>query len=41
MPLPQEADKESETMQFTEALKLALQSLWGNKMRTVLTLLAW
>ncbi|MGC1462274.1 MAG: ABC transporter permease [Terracidiphilus sp.] len=26
-------------MQFTEALKLALQSLWGNKMRTVLTLL--
>jgi putative ABC transport system permease protein len=34
-----EADKESETMQFTEALKLALQSLWGNKMRTVLTLL--
>jgi putative ABC transport system permease protein len=26
-------------MQFTEALKLALQSLWGNKMRTVLTLI--
>jgi putative ABC transport system permease protein len=26
-------------MLFTEALKLALQSLWGNKMRTVLTLL--
>ena len=26
-------------MQFTEALKLALQSLWGNKMRTILTLL--
>ncbi len=31
--------KESGTMQFTEAVKLALQSLWGNKMRTVLTLL--
>lgn len=26
-------------MQFTEALKLALQSLWGNKLRTILTLL--
>jgi len=26
-------------MQFTEAFKLALQSLWGNKMRTILTLL--
>jgi putative ABC transport system permease protein len=26
-------------MQFIEALKLALQSLWANKMRTVLTLL--
>ena len=26
-------------MQFTEAVKLALQSLWGNKMRTVLTLI--
>ena len=26
-------------MQFTEAVKLALQSLWGNKMRTILTLL--
>jgi putative ABC transport system permease protein len=26
-------------MLFTEALKLALQSLWGNKMRTILTLL--
>ena len=26
-------------MQFTEALKLALQSLWGNKMRTILTLI--
>jgi putative ABC transport system permease protein len=26
-------------MQFGEALKLALQSLWGNKMRTILTLL--
>jgi putative ABC transport system permease protein len=26
-------------MPFTEALKLALQSLWGNKMRTILTLL--
>ncbi len=26
-------------MQFTEALKLALQSLWGNNMRTVLALL--
>jgi putative ABC transport system permease protein len=33
------ASKESGIMQFTEALKLALQSLWGNKMRTVLTLL--
>ena len=26
-------------MQFTEALKLALQSLWANKMRTILTLI--
>ena len=26
-------------MQFTEALKLALQSLWANKMRSILTLL--
>ena len=26
-------------MQFGEALKLALQSLWGNKMRTMLTLI--
>ena len=26
-------------MQLTEAFKLALQSLWGNKMRTVLTLI--
>ena len=26
-------------MLFTEALKLALQSLWANKMRTILTLL--
>jgi putative ABC transport system permease protein len=26
-------------MQFGEALKLALQSLWGNKMRTILTLI--
>ena len=26
-------------MQFGEALKLALQSLWGNKLRTILTLL--
>ena len=26
-------------MQFTEAMKLALQSLWGNKLRTILTLL--
>jgi len=26
-------------MQFTEAIKLALQSLWANKMRSVLTLL--
>lgn len=26
-------------MQFTEALKLALQSLWANKLRTILTLL--
>ncbi len=26
-------------MQFSEALKLALQSLWSNKMRTILTLL--
>jgi putative ABC transport system permease protein len=26
-------------MQFTEAVKLALQSLWGNKMRSILTLL--
>ena len=26
-------------MHWTEALKLALQSLWGNKLRTVLTLL--
>lgn len=26
-------------MQFNEAFKLALQSLWGNKMRTILTLI--
>jgi len=26
-------------MQFIEAVKLALQSLWGNKMRTILTLI--
>ena len=26
-------------MLFSEAFKLALQSLWGNKMRTILTLL--
>jgi putative ABC transport system permease protein len=26
-------------MQFTEAFKLALQSLWGNKLRTILTLI--
>jgi putative ABC transport system permease protein len=26
-------------MQFTEAFKLALQSLWGNKMRSILTLI--
>ena len=26
-------------MQFIEAFKLALQSLWGNKLRTVLTLI--
>jgi putative ABC transport system permease protein len=26
-------------MQFTEAMKLALQSLWSNKLRTILTLL--
>ena len=26
-------------MQFTEAVKLALQSLWGNKLRSILTLL--
>ena len=26
-------------MQFTEAIKLALQSLWGNKLRTILTLI--
>ncbi len=26
-------------MEFTEALKLALQSLWGNKLRSILTLL--
>ncbi len=26
-------------MQFTEAIKLALQSLWANKMRTILTLI--
>jgi putative ABC transport system permease protein len=30
---------ESETMLFTEAFKLALQSLWANKLRTILTLL--
>jgi putative ABC transport system permease protein len=33
------AGKESWTMQFTEALKLALQSLWANKLRTILTLI--
>ena len=26
-------------MQFAEAFKLALQSLWANKLRTVLTLI--
>src|ERR1700684_9031 len=26
-------------MQFTEAFKLALQSLWGNKLRSILTLI--
>jgi len=26
-------------MQFTEAIKLALQSLWGNKLRSILTLI--
>jgi len=30
---------ESETMEFTEGLKLALQSLWSNKLRSILTLL--
>lgn len=30
---------ESRTMQFTEAFKLALQSLWGNKLRSILTLI--
>jgi putative ABC transport system permease protein len=30
---------ESGTMKFNEALKLALQSLWANKLRTVLTLI--
>src|SRR5450631_218214 len=30
---------ESRSMQFNEAFKLALQSLWGNKMRSVLTLI--
>jgi putative ABC transport system permease protein len=33
------AVRESGIMQFAEAVKLALQSLWGNKMRTILTLL--
>jgi putative ABC transport system permease protein len=31
--------RESGIMQFSEAFKLALQSLWGNKMRTILTLI--
>jgi putative ABC transport system permease protein len=31
--------KASGTMLFNEAFKLALQSLWGNKLRTILTLL--
>jgi putative ABC transport system permease protein len=31
--------KESRIMVFSEAFKLALQSLWGNKMRTLLTLI--
>ena len=31
--------EESRSMQLTEAFKLALQSLWGNKMRSVLTLI--
>jgi len=30
---------ESGTMQFTEAFKLALQSLWSNKLRSILTLI--
>ena len=33
------ANAEDGTMQFAEAFKLALQSLWANKMRTVLTLI--
>ena len=31
--------RETGTMQFIEALRLALQSLWANKMRSILTLL--
>src|SRR5665213_3198936 len=31
--------EESRSMQLTEAFNLALQSLWGNKMRSVLTLI--
>jgi len=34
-----EIPEESRTMQLAEAFKLALQSLWANKMRTVLTLI--
>ena len=30
---------ESRIMLFSEAIKLALQSLWANKMRTILTLI--
>src|SRR5579859_7269174 len=31
--------RETGTMQLIEALRLALQSLWANKLRTILTLL--
>ena len=38
-PADSNPTKESGTMLLSEAFKLALQSLWGNKMRTILTLI--
>src|SRR5580658_6296644 len=37
--IPSGSTYESGSMQFTEAFKLALQSLWANKLRSILTLI--